>query len=136
MAFDRTDSAKITFCEASSASAFERRCVMHSIFNRVRVNPHRYGKTVAAVCAKRFQYSEMNDDIADNNNLERAAVADDNDPIILDCLAAFDEVRTAIIDPTKNATGYHDKSIPPPYWTVGATMTLETPKFFFYSNVK
>lgn len=134
MAFDREIAALTTFCEASGASAAERRAVTHIFFNRARSG--RYPKTVAGVCLQRYQFSEFNDDQSNNRNLERGALAPDNDPVVQDCLAAFDEVAAGAFDPTGGATHYHDKSISPPAWTVGAAMCLETPKFFFYRDVK
>jgi spore germination cell wall hydrolase CwlJ-like protein len=134
MAFDRPIAALTAFCEASGASPAERRAVTHTFFNRAKSG--HYPETVAGVCLQRFQFSEWNDDAADNRNLERGALAPDNDPVMQDCLAAFDEVAAGAFDPTGGATHYHDKSIQPPAWTVGATMCLETPKFFFYRNVK
>lgn len=134
MAFDRQIAALTLFCEASNASAEERRCVMHTMFNRVASG--RFQKTVAAVCLKRYQFSEFNDDVGDNANLERGALASDNDAAILDCLAAFDEAVNGGQDHTGGATHYHDKSISPPSWAIGATKTLETAKFCFYRNVK
>lgn len=134
MAFDRSIAALVCFCEASSASPMERRCVVHTFFNRR--NDGRFGKTIAAVCIKRYQFSEFNDDAADNSNLLRGAGTPDSDPVMLDCMAAYDEVLRGAFDPTGGSTHYHDKSIAPPNWTIGATMSLETPKFFFYRGVK
>ena len=134
MAFDRQIAALTTYCEASSARSDERACVTHTYFNRVKSG--RYPKTVAGVCLQRMQYSEWNADAADNRNLLRGATVPDNDPIMLDCLAVFDAVAAGSPDPTKGATHYTDKTIAPPPWTVGAIMTLETPKFRFYSGVK
>jgi len=134
MAFDKPLATITAFCEASSATPEERRCVMHTIFNRQRSG--RFGPTIAHVCLKRMQFSEWNGDLADNNNLLRAADAGDDSSVMADCAAAYDEIAAGASDPTSGATHYHDKSIAPPTWTAGATMTLETPKFFFYSNVK
>lgn len=134
MAFDRPIAALTTFCEASNAAPDERRCVMHVIYNR-RADG-RFGKTIAEVCLRRIQFSEWNDDKGDNANLLRGADAADDDPVMLDCLAAFDDVAKAYFDPTGKATHYHDKSIPPPPWAVGATVALVTAKFIFYRDVK
>jgi hypothetical protein len=136
MAGDRVIVALTTFCEASSCSPEERRYVVHPIFNRCRVNPVRYGKTPAMVCLKRIQFSEWNDDTLDNLNLMRGAATPESDPIWIDCLAAYDEVLAGGLDLTKGATHFHAKSIDPPYWTVGATLTLETAKLKFYTNVR
>lgn len=134
MAFDRPIAAITCYCEASNASPDERRAVMHTFFNRIADG--RFGKTVASVCLKRYQFSEWNDDKGDNANLERAASASDHDPIILECLADFDAILAGSPDTTGAATHYHDKSISPPNWTVGATVSLETKKFIFYRGVK
>lgn len=134
MAFDRQIAAITCYCEASNASPDERRAVMHTFFNRVVDG--RFGKTVASVCLKRYQFSEFNDDAADNANLERAANASDKDPIILECLADFDAISAGQPDMTHGSTHYHDKSIAPPSWAIGATVTLNTNKFIFYKGVK
>lgn len=133
MAFDKPISAITDYCEASSASPQERRCIMHTIFNRVADG--RFGRSPAEVCLRRMQFSEWNGDAANNANLLRAARAADDDPIMLDCMAAFDEVKAGAADPTNGATHYHDKSIPAPYWAARATVALETGKFIFYKNV-
>lgn len=127
------------FCEASSASPDERRFVARTIFNRLALNPARFGRTVAAVCLKRYQYSEWNADVADNANLERGAEASEADPVLQDCAAAYEEVAGDVLaaapDPTGGATHYTDKTIAPPYWTAQATLALETDKFRFYKDV-
>lgn len=133
MAFDRQIAALTIFCEASSASQDERECIAHTIFNRIRSG--RFGKTVASVCLKRMQFSEWNGDAADNANLERGADTPESDAVMRACLQAYDDAFVSN-DQTNGATHYHDKSISPPSWTIGATMTLETPKFKFYADVK
>lgn len=133
MAFDAQIATLTIFCEASSASQAEREAIAHVIRNRV--TDGRWGKTPAAVCLKRMQFSEWNGDAADNANLERGASAADDDPTMRDCAAAWAS-SAQTFDPTKAATHYHDKSIEPPSWTEGATMTLETAKFRFYAGVK
>lgn len=131
MAFDKEIVALTIFCEASNSSSLERRAIAHVIKNRIP----RFGDTQAEVCLRRYQFSEWNDDKINNSNLLRGAKAQDNNSIIKDCLAAYTETLTSI-DMTKGATHYHDKTISPPYWTQGATMTLETQDFFFYKDVK
>src|SRR6266478_2840111 len=101
MAFDREIVALTTFCEASNASAHERRCVVHTIKNRVRDG--RFGATMAEVCLRRFQFSEWNDDAGDNANLLRGARASGGDPVMLDCIAAYADIETGVFDPTGNA---------------------------------
>ena len=134
MAFDREISAMTAFCEASSLSPAARRGVIHSQFNRLRDG--RFGPTVAAICLKRYQYSEWLSDRADNNNLLRAAECKDDDPIMGDCLEAYDEALAGYPDPTDGATHYHDISISPPAWTAGATKTCQIDSLIFYKNVR
>lgn len=134
MAFDREISAMTNFCEASSLSGLARRGVVHSQFNRLKDG--RFGPSIAAICLKRSQFSEWLDDSADNRNLLRAATCGDDDPIMNDCLEAYDEALAGYPDPTNDATHYHDTSIDPPYWTVGATRTIQIDTLIFYKNVK
>ena len=134
MAFNRPIAATTIFCEASGEPSEARRGVAHVIVNRAN-RPLRFGATVAAVCLRRMQFSEWNDDALDNRNLERAALADDDDPIMLDCLAAFDEAVAGGTDVTGGATHYHDDSIQPPDWTVGAVRTCKLGRLIFYRGV-
>ena len=136
MAYDKQIAAITTYCEASNQQQETRRCVMHTFFNRMRLNPARYGRTVAAVCLKRYQYSEWNADAVDNANLERGANAPDGDPIMLECAALFDEAESGGIDPTGGATHYYDTSIAPPAWTIGAVRTNQSGSIIFYKDVK
>lgn len=133
MAFDRAIAAITIFCEASSASPAERRAIAHVLFNRQ--HDGRFGATVAEVCLRRMQFSEWNGDKPDNINLLRAARVAELSPAMLDCSAAFDEAFQGSRDTTNGATHYHDKSIAPPDWTAGATVTLDTAKFIFYAHV-
>lgn len=133
MAFDTQIAAITIYCEASNGTQAEREAIAHVILNRIKAG--RWGKTAAAVCLKRYQFSEWNGDQLDNANLMRAAEAADDDATLRACAAAFVWAKN-IDDPTNGATHYHDKSIAPPAWTVGATMTLETAKFKFYAGVK
>lgn len=123
------------YCEASSASQDERDAIAHVMVNRLK-NPARFGKTLAAVCLKRMQFSEWNGDAADNANLLRAAEVSDDDIILTGSMQSVSYALNGWPDPTNGATHYHDKSIAPPAWTQGATCTLSTDKFRFYAGVK
>lgn len=141
IAKDRTIGSLTAFCEASSATPAERRMVIWTFFNRLKLNqPSRYGATVAGVCLKRMQYSEWNGDRGNNRNLMRGAETPDDDKTMLDCAAAFDEVLAAqsdltAVDPTSGATHYWDHTIPPPYWAAQATITITTDNFTFAKDV-
>jgi spore germination cell wall hydrolase CwlJ-like protein len=41
-----------------------------------------------------------------------------------------------VSDPTHAATHYHDTSINPPDWTVGAIRTVKLGKLIFYKGVR
>ena len=135
MAFDRAVAALTLYCEASNQPPETRRWIMHSVFNRARIGPARYGPTVAAVCLKRAQYSEWDGDTVDNRNLERAASAPDADATMLDCLAAYDEVAGGASDPTRGATHFYADSIPAPYWTAQATSCGKSGNILFFKDV-
>lgn len=135
MAFDRAIACYTIFCEASGEDHTARLGVAWCIINRVAAK--RFGETAAEVCLKRMQFSEWNADQSDNLNLLRAARCPDNDPVMLDCGIAFDQAQFASIpDPTHSATHYHDTSIAPPAWTVGAIRTVQLGRLLFYRGVK
>ena len=132
MAYD-TPIAVITIaCEASNQSHEARVAVGATILNRLRSG--RFGKTAAAVCLKRFQFSEWNADATDNANLERVATMPDDDPVIVDCAVAWAEAKAGA-DPSSGATHYYDDSIPPPQWTFGATLAAKIGRLNFYKDV-
>ena len=138
MAFDREIAAITCFCEASSATPAERRAIIWVMKNRLHDQKRRFGLTIADVCLARYQFSEWLDDKADSANLHRAARALDDDPIMLDCLAAFDAVMAAPSrdDPTGGSCHYTDKTIDPPAWAAPpAVLALETEHFRFYRGV-
>jgi len=133
MAFDREITALTVFCEASGASPGERLAVLHVMFNRWKSG--RFGATLAEVCLQRFQFSEWNDDKADNANLRRGARVRDDDPVLRSILEAYESVLAGGLDTTRGALHYHDKSIPVPSWARQAAISLETDHFVFYVGV-
>jgi spore germination cell wall hydrolase CwlJ-like protein len=132
MAYDKAIAVITIACEASNQPHAARQGVAASIFNRLADG--RFGATIAAICLKRFQYSEWNGDAADNANLERVARLGDDEPVIRDCAVAYDEAAAGA-DPTHGATHYHDTSIAPPAWTQHATRTCEIGALIFYRDV-
>lgn len=132
MAYDKPIAVITIACEASGESHVARLGVAASLFNRLHVG--RYGKTIAAVCLKRMQYSEWNADRIDNANLLRVANMAVDDPVILDCANAYDEAAAGA-DPTYGATHFFADSIQSPAWTVGATKTVQLGSIVFYRDV-
>lgn len=135
MAFDRAIGAITLYCEASSEPPEAKLGVAWTFVNR-RADG-RFGASIAEVCLRRCQYSEWNGDRLDNENLLRAAKAKDTDSVMMECLSIYDEALSdAFSDPTCGATHYHDTSVDPPSWTVGAIETARLGKFVFYKGVK
>lgn len=130
MAFDREIAALTIFCEASGEPHAGKVAVAATFFNRLKTG--RFGKTIAAVCLARYQYSEWNDDRADSANLIRGAEVSDDD--MADCLDAFDEAARGG-DPSLGATHYFAVSIPAPAWAAQGTETVQIGHHKFFKNV-
>lgn len=134
MAYADETIAVITIaCEAENQPHNAKVGVAATILNRLRDG--RWGKSAAAVCLQRLQFSEWNDDRPDNANLVRVAVKPADDPVIVDCLAAWHEALVGA-DPTNGATHFYADDIPAPNWTVGATQSARIGAINFFSNVR
>ncbi len=132
MAFDREIAALTIFCESSGEPYTGKVAVAATLFNRLKSG--RFGKTIAAVCLQRYQYSEWNDDKGDNGNLIRGAETPENDPIMALCLAAFDEASRGA-DPSMGATHYYADSIAAPAWAATGTETVKIGHHIFFKDV-
>lgn len=110
--------------EASNQPHEARIGVAESLFNRLRIGGGYYGKTIAAICLRRFQFSEWNGDALDRTNLLRVAEMSDTDPVILDCAAAYDTAESGsnLVD---GATHFYATTIPAPPWALGPSV-IET----------
>jgi len=134
--FDGPVAILTIYAEASSASSGERTAVAHVILNRM-ADRRWVGQSAAEVCTDYEQFSSFNGDKRSRANLQRAFRAPANDPVMTDCAVSWAAAKAwRDTDPTHGATHYHDKTIVPPSWANGATLTLETEKFRFYANVK
>lgn len=118
--------------EASNQSHECRLAIAASLFNRLADG--RFGHSIAAVCLKRYQYSEWNDDSVDNANLIRVAVMLPDDPVILDCAVAYDQAAAGA-DPSGGATHFFADSISRPQWAALATFTVKIGSVLFYKDV-
>jgi spore germination cell wall hydrolase CwlJ-like protein len=135
MALDFAIATYTIYCEASGESRQAKLGVAYSEISRWKTG--RFGETIAVVCLKRKQYSEWNGDVVNNNNLLRAARCSDTDPSWLECLDVFHAAMAGSEpDPTHGATHYHDTSIDPPDWTIGAIRTAQLGKLIFYRGVR
>lgn len=132
MAFDREIGALTIYCEASGEPHEGKVAVAATLFNRLKTG--RFGKTIASVCLARYQYSEWNDDKADNANLIRGAETPALNPVMADCLDAYDEASRGG-DPSLGATHYYAVSIPAPAWAATGVETVQIGRHIFFKNV-
>lgn len=137
MAFDLPIGAMTIYCEASGELNEAKLGVAWSMINRLMDPGKRYGATIAEICLRRYQYSEWNDDKADNANLLRAAKCAEIDLVMQDCIEIMGyAIHDQRADPTGNATHYYDVSISPPFWTAPpAIKTCQIGKLIFYKDV-
>lgn len=134
MAFaDRTIGTIVIACEADSQPRDAQVGVGACLFNRLRLG--RYGESVAAVCLKRIQFSEFNDDKANNANLMRVAVMGTNHPAVISAAAAYDAAASGE-DPVDGATHFYADGIDPPNWSLPpAVLARKIGKLNFFKNV-
>ena len=133
MAYDIPIGAITICCEAADQPPASRRDIASVLANRLRDG--RWGKTLAAVCLKRMQFSEWNADPIDNRNLERVAALPDGDLVLADCADAVkDAIDGSLVDGTGGALYYHDNSIAPPTWTQGMNFLGQRGRFLFYTD--
>lgn len=131
MALDQQIAAATAYMEASNQGSVGVRAVMHVLFNRLQFSP-KYGSTIADICLKPWAFSCWN--TADPNR-HRLAVVDSDNPILSDCLLAYNEVSTGSDDPTLGATHYIADGITPPLWASEATQTVKIGSHTFYKDV-
>ncbi len=131
MACDRGISTITIAAEASSQGALGQEAVAAVILNRVKDG--RWGKTAAAVCLKRMQFSEWNGDAIDNANLERVASMDDNSITLAWAARAYD-MALAGSDPTGGCMWY--KRVGSfASWAVGKTPKIVIGDHEFYNDI-
>jgi len=76
--------------------------------------------TIAGTVLKKYQFSGMNSDSA---NRIRSFEIDDDNPLVKDCIKAWEESKTSNIVP--DCTHYYNPSLCDPYWSHGATIVAE-----------
>lgn len=122
--------------EADSQPVAAQVAVGATLFNRHKLNnPKRYGSSIAGICVKRYQFSEWNDDVADNANLERVTAMNADHPAIVSAIVAYKRAETGE-DPTNGATHFYADGIPKPSWAMPpAAMTVKLGIINFYKDV-
>lgn len=132
---DRVLGIVMIACEADSQPLVCQQAVIASARNRVRSG--RWAKTLAGVILQRLQYSEFDDDKADNANLERVLALPDYHSIIVTAAAAYDAViADPEFDPSLGATHFYADGIAPPVWSrPPARLTVKLGSVNFYADV-
>lgn len=136
MAFDREIAALSIVCEADGGTHAERVMIAKSFFCRRDLRPAQYGASVAAVCLKRYQYSEWLPDAGDNANLERVSAMPEDHPSIAEAKACYSEASLSFNVKT-DPTHFHAASEPPPDWAKDPRVTHlgQVGKSIFYKDV-
>ena len=131
MTFDEHIAIRTLYGEARGEPEEGQRAIAHVLLNRLREG--RWGKTLAAVCLARFQFSCWN---ASDPNRERMAALADDDPVF-ERLRAILHAARAELDPTDGASHYFAVSlIRLPKWSIGATFCGQIGRHRFYKDVK
>lgn len=128
MALDREICAATAYMEASNQGPEGRRAIIHVLLNRAALSP-KYGVSPADCALRQFQFSCWN---TTDPNRHRLAATAEGDPILADCLAAWDAPGD---DATGGATHYIADSITPPAWVNQATFTVQIGNHLFYKDV-
>lgn len=126
--YERVLMALALWREARGESFQGRAAVAWSIVNRVR-NPGWWGKTIAEVVTKRWQYSSMTD--PKDHQLIKFPQA--GDWSFLECMSIVDGVldgQTA--NPIGEADSYHDTSIADPQWAMPDKFVAQIGRLKFY----
>lgn len=131
MNWDTQVGARTLYGECRGEPEEGQRAVAHVLWNRMRDG--RWGKTIAAVCLARLQFSCWNPSDAQRPLM---AVLQDDNPTLQKLAAILAEAETGE-DPTKGATHYFsDTMIQPPSWSVGATLCRKIGHHSFFRDVK
>jgi len=123
------DSALATICiwqEARGESYEGKLAVAEVIRNRMNRNDSSDG-TVAGTVLRPFQFSGFG---AQDSNLIPSFKIDDTDPVVIDCLRAWNESRN-----TNRANGavlYYAKTIAPPGWVKNCVQVAEIGHHLFF----
>lgn len=128
MAYDDEIGSATIFLEASAEPPEGRRAVAWVIMNRLY--SRRYGPSVTSVCLWPEQFSCWN---AADPDRQRLGKTSDTDSILLDSVAALQEVQAGGTDPTEGATLYYSSSMKtPPEWAANAIFTVQIGSQLFY----
>ena len=102
--------------------------VVHSIMDRVR-SPKWWGKDVASVCTKKWQYSSMTDP-----NDKQLTTWPGLDPWWDMALqVAADVYDKKVPNPVPDADSYYDISIPPPKWADTTKFVKQVGRIKFFN---
>ncbi|MET4697692.1 N-acetylmuramoyl-L-alanine amidase [Constrictibacter sp. MBR-5] len=101
------------------------------VMNRV-ARPGWWGRTVASVCTKAYQFSCWNED--DPNRAKLLAVTDADPIFAIARRIARRAVAGTLDDPTGGATHYHSVDVHP-RWATGKTPHARIGRHLFYADI-
>lgn len=131
-----TDSALgyIAVWAESEGEPFEGKCAVAEVMQRRQRLKYQSDGTVAGTIAKRFQFSFFNDDPGDNARLIRALQLDSDDPIVLDCIRAWNAVSLPnYVEIVPGAVLYCNLAVVQPPWAIGANFVRSIGRHSFYT---
>lgn len=99
------------------------------IRNRMEHNYSSDGTVPGTVC-KSFQFSSWNDDWRDNARLVASLKLDDTDPVVIDCIRAWNESRTTRY--VNGAVLYCNLTLAKPVWAIPDDLVATVGKHSFY----
>ncbi|WP_217705670.1 cell wall hydrolase [Peristeroidobacter soli] len=129
--------AKTMWGEARGEGAEGMSAVAHVVLNRVARQTY-WGKTVAAVCLRPYQFSCWNTDDPNRSQLLKLTSANGIYSLALQLaqqLRDLDPTERARQDTTSGATHYHARTITPPRWARGRTPCARIRNHLFYRDI-
>ena len=132
--------ARTLWGEARGEGSEGMRAVAHVVLNRTARQTY-WGKTIAEVCRKPWQFSCWN---LNDPNLRKLLAVDTQDPLFREALriaaALLSDMRGLIRhdeDPTNGATYYHTRALfPLPAWALGHSPCARIGSHLFYNDIR
>lgn len=123
--------ARTVYGEASAEPPLGRLAVAWVVLNRWRSGKWFAGKTIAATCRKRWQFSCWNAGDPNRARIEKASLA-----LLRDSLdAALAAISGVAGDPTGGGTHYYADYIEAPAWAKGRTPTIKIGRHLFFAGI-
>lgn len=116
---------------------YEGKCAVAEVIQRRTKRKYMSDGTIPGTIALRYQFSALNDDRGDNQRLIMALKIDSADPIVSDCIRAWNAVsQPGYIDIVPDAVVYFNPKTAtnPPKNAIGANFVKTVGKHAFYRD--